>query len=112
MRWADLFEKFRATQERARRHSGRASIASAIERDDRRALEVSSPPPVPEKEPVLAKDKAGISGQSAASSSSRPPSGMAGQVAAKTGPATTAREKSRTGLNLGRFAGGGKKGKK
>jgi hypothetical protein len=114
MRWADLFEKFRVTQERARRHSGRASATSAAERDERRALEASSPPPVPEKEPAVTKgaEKAGASGQTAAGSTSRPPSGMAGQVAARAAPVAAAREKGRTGLNLGRFAGGGKKGKK
>lgn len=109
MRWADLFEKFRATQERARRHSGRTSIANAIERDERRALEAASPPPVPEKEPAVAgkADKA-----VAPASTSRPSSGMAGQVAARTAPAAAAREKGRSGLGLGRFAGGGRKGKK
>jgi hypothetical protein len=115
VRWADLFEKFRATQERARRLSGRASAATA-DRDGQRARAASSPPPVPEKETIAAgrvADRAGAPGLLAAGSASRPGSGMAGQVAARTAPVVAAaREKGRSGLGLGRFAGGGRKGKK
>ena len=113
VRWADLFEKFRATQERARRLSGRASAVS-IDRDDQRELAMSSPPPVPEKESAgagRAGDRAGAPSMLPVGSTSRPGSGLSGQVTARA-PPVAPREKGRTGLGLGRFAGGGRKAKK
>jgi vacuole morphology and inheritance protein 14 len=113
IRWTDLFEKFRATQERARRLSGRVS-AVTVDRDDQRALATSSPPPVPEKEAIgagRAVDRGGVPGVLPAGSTPRPGSGLSGQVVPRTAP-VVAREKGRSGLGLGRFAGGGRKGKK
>lgn len=92
IRWADLFEKFRATQERQRRR-GVGYIAVT-----------EQPPSVPEKEGRLA----------ALQPSSRPGSGMAGlvgrgQMVVKEAP----KEKERKGgpLGLGRFGGGSRKKK-
>jgi vacuole morphology and inheritance protein 14 len=103
IRWVDLFEKFRATQERQRKRSvGMGSME--FERHNAR-----SPPPVPEKEgsrPIVVPT----------GSSGRPGSGMSGMM----GPPGRGlmpppvqnlkeKEKSRSPLGLGRFGGSKKK---
>jgi vacuole morphology and inheritance protein 14 len=101
IRWADLLEKFRATQERQRKKGlgfggGAAGINAGIESDGRFVLR--EPPPVPEKETARG---AGLL------SPGRPGSGMAGRAP----PLPKEKEKSRNPLGLGRFGGGGKKKK-
>lgn len=94
IRWADLFEKFRTTQERQRRRLGpseweRGRLDSTINVADKEAPKSSM---------------LGVPG------GSRPGSGLAGQLRGVP-PVLKEKEKSRNPLGLGRFAGGGKKKK-
>jgi vacuole morphology and inheritance protein 14 len=99
IRWADLLEKFRVTQERQRKKGlGFGGGASAgIEGDARLLGHMREPPPVPEKEIGRSAGLLGAAG--------RPGSGMAGKVP----PLPKEKERSRNPLGLGRFGGGKKK---
>lgn len=90
IRWTELLDKFRSTQERARRQSSNAHIH---ERDG------MSPPPVPEKEEK--KETGRLVGGPGRSNT---PTGQLGRGGAAGGG--IASRPAKVGLGLGRFAGG------
>jgi vacuole morphology and inheritance protein 14 len=102
VRWVELLEKFRTMQERARKQSRGALIAGE---------DVGSPPPVPDKEqgvPIGDQTRGGP--PRVIPRAGTPTGGLpVGQVPApQKGPT-----RSKVGLGLGRFGGGGgKKDKK
>jgi vacuole morphology and inheritance protein 14 len=90
IRWQDLFEKFRATQERQRKRAGGALVE--FDRVDSR----STPPPVPDKERLGVRPSGGL--------------GLPRQQAIPVAPQQV-KERSRNPLAFGKFGGGGKKKK-
>ncbi|KAE9970205.1 hypothetical protein BLS_005009 [Venturia inaequalis] len=90
IRWTELLDKFKTTQERARRQSSNAHI---------REGDAMSPPPVPEKE-----EKKETGRQIGGPGRSNTPTGQVGRGGAAGGG--VASRPAKGGLGLGRFAGG------
>ena len=99
VRWVELLEKFRTTQEKARKQS-RGQLGGGEDGE--------SPPPVPDKEQGIAvadQARGGVP-QRSAPRAGTPTGGMAiGQAA----PAQKPPVKSKVGLGFGKFGGGGNK---
>lgn len=100
IKWVDMLEKFRNTQEKARKQS-RSHFAGD---------EVASPPPVPEKELQLAQAAGnveqvrGVGVVRVIPRAGTPTGGAALKV-----PVQTAPTRSKVGLGLGRFGGSSSK---
>lgn len=103
VRWVELLEKFRTTQEKARKQSRGHLVGGE---------DVGSPPPVPDKQQgVATADQARGGVQQRVIPRAGTPTG--GVPVAQAAPLQKPPVKSKVGLGLGRFgSGGGKKDKK